>query len=300
MHLQAAEDFCKRYNEDSSQLHLRLLKHIVCLYWIDIESEHDGMSGDKSDSDPKDFAVSTFVVSVKNRWFLVTAGHILIDLQSRLDSGRRIWKSRLIAGSTSNPSESIPFNLEDTPRWHIHEDGLDYAVIQLRRGFVDPLSADGIHPLKEIHWKDYPKNADEYVLLGFPTQAQNLPFTSSEKHTNINITLGCPMLPVFPISDPPSALKCKHERFYAKVPLDKDMFDNSTNVRLTDIAGMSGGPIFVIKWIDDQNLEYWIKAVQSGWHKTKRILAACPIHPLVNRIEKLIDKHLESTDEYTS
>jgi hypothetical protein len=299
MCLELSEEFRNRYDEYGGQILSILIKHIVCLSWIDVKSEPDSFGNKQSDFAPDAFAVSTFVVSIKNIWFLVTAGHILKDLQSRLDSGRRIFKSRLFAGLISPPSsESIPFNLEDTPRWYIYEDGLDYAVIPLRPAFVNPLIADGIIALNENHWKDYPEEDGEYVLLGFPSQAQDISITSSGEKGNVNIVLGCPLLPVFPVSDPPEVLKRQHERFYAKVPIAKGMTDDP-NVKLTDINGMSGGPLFVIKWINNNNIEYWLVAVQSGWHKPTRILAACPILPLINGIANSIDKHLKSTDEYT-
>ena len=68
--------------------------------------------------------------------------------------------------------------------------------------------------------------------------------------------------------------------------------------KLTDIDGMSGGPIFAIKWIDSQNIRYWVVAVQSSWLRSERILAACPILPLVNAIEQSIDvKEKEPTKD---
>jgi hypothetical protein len=107
------------------------------------------------------------------------------------------------------------------------------------------------------------------------------------------------MLPVFPVSDPPEVLKHKYERFYAKVPITNGIIDDP-NVKLTDIDGMSGGPLFVLKWIDNNSIESWIVAVQSSWHESSRILAACPILPLINAIDNSISKHLKSTDEYTT
>jgi len=295
MNLELSDDFCKRYDKYGPQFLSMFMKHIVCLSWVDVKSEPDGNGNRESDYAPSTFVVPSFVVSIKDMWFLVTAGHILKDLQSRLDSGRCISKSRLYAGFGSDPSsEPIPFNLGDTPQWYVYEDGLDYAVIPLRPAFVNPLVADGIVALNENHWKDYSQEDGEFYLLGFPTQTQDISITSSGERGNININFTCPLLPVFPLSDPPDVLKRDHERFYAKVP-NGIMHDPS--VKLTDIDGMSGGPIFVIKWIDDDNIEYWLLAVQSGWHQTTRILAACPILPLINRISDSIDKHLESTDQ---
>ena len=51
--------------------------HIVSLSWLDVRIGRDGTSGDADTYDPKAFSVSAFVISVRNVWFLVTAGHIL-------------------------------------------------------------------------------------------------------------------------------------------------------------------------------------------------------------------------------
>ena len=40
--------------------------------------------------DPRAFSVSTFVISVRNVWFLITAGHVLRDVERRLKDGRQI------------------------------------------------------------------------------------------------------------------------------------------------------------------------------------------------------------------
>ncbi len=285
-----------RYNASAARVLDKLVRHVVCLHWVDVRSEPQGFGNKQSDYDPAAFAISAFVIAVRDMWFLITAGHILHDIQERLANGRTIMKSRLLADFTPNPATSgIPFPLEDSLQWHIDSDGVDYGVIPLRPGFVRPLVADGTLALTETCWNSCPNEVDEHFLLGFPSQANTLTIASSGHTRTVDISVACPLLPVFPVSDPPAALRSSYARFYAEVPIANGMTGVS-QAPLTDIDGMSGGPIFGMKWTDANNIRYWVIAVQSAWLKSKRILAACPILPLVNAIEKGIDQHLGSSE----
>ena len=73
-------------------------RHIISLSWLDAKTEPGEPAGDSGPYDPKAFSVSAFVISVHDIWFLVTAGHILRDLDGRLQAGRRIVQSRLMDG----------------------------------------------------------------------------------------------------------------------------------------------------------------------------------------------------------
>jgi len=65
-------------------------RHVVSLSWLDAKIEPDGPVHDTDAYDLKAFSVSAFVISVRHIWFLVTAGHILRDLDERLQAGRRM------------------------------------------------------------------------------------------------------------------------------------------------------------------------------------------------------------------
>jgi len=85
------------------------------------------------------------------------------------------------------------------------------------------------------------------------------------------------------------------ERFYARVPLPIGSADGR-DISLTDIAGMSGGPVFAVAHDGKNTLRYWVVAVQSTWLKSSRILAACPIKPLISGILRSMDQHEEELE----
>lgn len=264
-------------------------RHVISLSWLDAKTNPDGPAHNADAYDLKVFSVSAFVVSVRDIWFLVTAGHILRGLDSRLHAGRRIVKSRLMDGFASEESfPTIPFALGDIPQWYIDDDGLDYALIPLRPAYVAPLIAGGVWALSESAWTNIPDSAEGYFLLGFPTQAKELTVTWDGERGNVNVSLRTPLLPIQPTDNPPDVLKRGAARFYAKVPITTSNVEG-TQIALTDIDGMSGGPIFAVKNTGDDRFRYWVVAVQSGWAPKSRVLAACPIRPLMDAIERVID-----------
>jgi hypothetical protein len=278
--------------DNSSQTLLQcLFKHIVGLEITDVLNNPQSSTNDTAqDFDIQAFVISTFLISVRNFWFLVTAGHTLEALKTRLQSGRRILKSHLLDG-TSGMTGSIPFDLNLSKIFHIDRDGNDYGLISLRPLFSQSLMQGGIRPLTERHWTDIPELADDYYLLGFPEQAQIIKMTSNDNGGKISTDLGVPLIALQRIFTPPEALKSPAERFYAKVPIIQIPEEiKGKNASLTDISGMSGGPIFGVKQIEQNKLRYWIIAIQSGWLSQSRTLAACFIRPFIDGVIKVLDR----------
>jgi hypothetical protein len=280
-------------NDNSSQtLFQCLTKHIVGLAITDaLNNPRSSTSDIAQDFDIQVFIISTFLILVRDLWFLVTAGHTLEDTKKRLQSSRRILKSRLLDG-TSGMTGSIPFDLNLSKIFHIDRDGHDYGLIQLRPLFSQSLMQGGIRPLTEKHWTDIPELADDYYLLGFPKQAQIIKITSNDNGGRISTDLGVPLLALQRIFTPPKTLESPAERFYANVPITQIPEEiKGENASLTDISGMSGGPIFGVKQIEQNKLRYWIVAIQSGWLSQSRTLAACFIKPFIDGVTKVLEQH---------
>ena len=269
-----------------------LCKHIVCLSWLDVLVSPNEKSDKPSSYEPEAFAVSSFIITVKDIWFLVTAGHILKKLEKRLKAGRKIVKSRLIDGMAGATGiGSIIFDLGNEPQWYIDDDnGLDYGVIPLRPLYVQQLIAAGIKPLVSECWIDIPSDPDACFLLGFPKEEKKIDLRIFEDGGDVRIEIGTPLLPVEPIDNPPERIQKSADRFYAKVPIITAA-ESSLDKDFTDIDGMSGGPLFVIKQTGKGKSRYWIVGIQSSWLPDERILAACPIQPLADSIINCIEKN---------
>lgn len=267
------------------------MRHVVALSLLDAEREFEEDSL-PLDYQPGHILFSAFVISVQNIWFLITAGHILRDIETRIKSGRRIVKARLIDSLQDNQNKmSIPFDFHDAPKAPIYreEEGIDYGVILLRACYVRLLVAGGTRAFNENEYKDLPGKAEKYFLLGFPSQARKINHTRRELGGNITIDIGCPLLPIQPVDDPPAELRLTEKRFYVKVPIIPGNRYAEDGI-MTDIDGMSGGPIIAVKKINSGEIRYWIIGVQSGWLKSKRILAACYMEPLINALQGCIKR----------
>ena len=268
-----------------------VMKHLVAVSMLDIPKNID--EGDSSlEFQPSNILFSSFIVCVNKIWFLITAGHILKDIEDRIQSGRKIVRARLVDSfQDNNNSNSIPFDFVEAPKIPIYseEDGIDYGAIMLRNFYVRSLYADGSRAINEKENENIPDKADKYFIVGFPTQARNIESTSNENGGIINIDIGCPLIPIQPVDEPPIELKMKEKRFYARVPIIEGN-RYAKDGRMTDIDGMSGGPIIAVKQIDSNTIRYWIIAIQSGWLKSKRILAACYMKPFIKALQGGIKK----------
>jgi len=275
----------------SSEFLNQFCQHIVSLGGVDARIEPGADTDEESRWDTKQFCVSAFVLSVRGNWFLVTAGHILRELDERLKAGRRMIRSFLMDGTASGLElPPIPFVLGRTPQWYEYDEveGMDYALIPLRDGFVAPLQAAGVVALNERACADITVAADHYYLLGFPEEATRMQSTRLGGTIHTTIEMGTPLLPIQRVDLPPAFMVSEWPRFYAKVPEHESNGGKSNGVPKS-IVGMSGGPVFAFKRTSPASGKYWVIAVQSSWDSKSRTLAACPILPLVRFLEQRID-----------
>lgn len=276
-----------QHSSDAMNAYLnQFCRHVVALHWLDARQSPGEVSDDVSRWDPQNFYGSAFILSVRRAWYVVTAGHILRDLDERLSAGRKIVRSNLMDGMASGSVfPPIPFILGRTEEWYVYDkdQGVDYALIPLREFFVRQLLAAGVTALEETSVGSLDLDADEYYLLGFPQEAVRT--TSYRFGDTIHVTtdLGTPLLPVERVAAPPDYMKKSCPRFYGKVPNGSFDMENM-NGAPQSIVGMSGGPIFAVKRTSPTSGQYWILAVQSCWDPKSRILAASPVLPLVHRI----------------
>lgn len=219
---------------------------------------------------------SGFLVDAGGAWFFVTAGHILRDILTALDAGYNfdIWRFDDQTAGNENQMPPIPYDF-GIEKWLVIEDkdiGLDYAVLPLEDFYIQQLEVGGAEPIRENAWGDYVQDHDHWALIGIP----------SETISYDGVTLLTAKFSVIPLKvsePPPNAGKRSENRFYAKL-------DQMGNVK--DIDGMSGGPIFSLKKIENTWV-YHVIGVQSGWYPASKIIFACPIKSLLLEIVELIE-----------
>jgi hypothetical protein len=222
---------------------------------------------------------SCFVVSLRDNWFLVTAGHAVKELAELLQA-RKIRIVRAFLADYFGHRETVrrltPFPFDCTEQHYVDEItlGLDYAFIPLRDFFKKGMQANGIKPLSEKHWTDSRTvEFAVYALLGFPEEV------ATDYDPNIGV-------------EHPEIGSIGSVVVSAEALADKSLIPDSVNSALItgpwftgritantklDIVGMSGGPIFGLCKGEGGLLTYSVVAIQSRWHKTSKIIFGCPI-----------------------
>lgn len=228
--------------------------------------------------------VSAFIVEAADRWFVVSAGHVLTDIRSFQRQGFQFGVCYIRdAAAPRFENMGVPIDL-DPDQWIVcdpDEHGLDYAALPLRDYYRHTLSQSGFKPLSRSGWGDPSQRYDYMVVIGVPEMLV------SAQHGAVDIVkmrqVAIPLVPC----EPPSQVERKHElQFFARM-------DESAN-HLTDIGGMSGSPVFGIRWLSrdegdkEHTLQCWAVGVQSGWYKSSRVISAYAMEIFGQSLEALV------------
>jgi hypothetical protein len=232
----------------------------------------------QKDKEIQNFVVTSFVLSIKSQWFLITAGHCISKIEKLTNKhGYKIENCYLIdsLGLNSRYRNPIPFDYITSKPLCLSENGdFDYGVILLSSYYQELLEANHIQPLNEEVWKKQPAKIDFYTLMGVPHQLTKVALNNIEITTTLHkIELLDKKPDEFPDTDAPL--------FYGRITLDDSV---------TNIEGMSGGPIFGFFKNDKNELRYWLIALQSTWLKQSGFIKACPTHLLGRFLEETLKK----------
>jgi hypothetical protein len=226
---------------------------------------------------------SGFVVEVVGEWFYVTAGHILRDIRTATEEGGTfdIWRlGDQTAGNKFNDT-AIPYSFE-LGYWVVLEDsqtGLDYAAVHLAGLYRQQLEVGGVTAIAKDAWSDHLTDHDHWALVGIPSESVAYDGKSI-------ITARVVIAPLVPADEPALADQKAQNQFYAKLVDGSEQF-------VKDVDGMSGGPIFSLKKVDETWM-YSVIGVQSAWYRTSRTLAACPFSSFGLALEETVREVLSN------
>ncbi|MBL8918112.1 MAG: hypothetical protein JNJ54_04555 [Myxococcaceae bacterium] len=212
-----------------------------------------------------------FVMEVLGRWFLVSAGHCVRRMESILTATNyEVLEWGLYDGWASWSRHSlVPFNFADARRYFVDDDelGLDVGVIEVDPLLQRTLAAGGIEPLTPTTWLNPPETFLRHFMVGQPSE---LIRRVHEGPRLADCRLGPAMLAVEECPPPESMVK-PVPRFYAKVAGPMEFKDGTV---LSDLDGMSGGPIFGFHQRPDGQFAYYLVAVQGSWSEKHNVVAA--------------------------
>ncbi|MCK4605487.1 MAG: hypothetical protein KAU41_12495 [Deltaproteobacteria bacterium] len=247
-------------------------KHLVPIFFSCQKAEHK-----------QDFIFTAFVLSVRDQWFLITAGHCIKAVEQLVhEHGYQIVQCSLIDTMSleAKHRHPVPFDyIGSNPTSLSQSREFDYGIIEVSDHYKRLLEANNVQPLNEEVWKKQPSNVDFYMLLGVPAE-----LTKKDLNT-VQITstlLGVEVLDQRPEEFPESNVPL----FYGRINL---------NESLSNIEGMSGGPIFGFYKNDKGELKYWLLALQSRWLPSSRYIMACPTKLLGEFLEEMVHKIVTNT-----
>jgi hypothetical protein len=260
---------------DDKKLFEQLLRHVVSFA---------GAYRSKKDPEKVDpFNYSGFVITVGKQWYIVTAGHILQDLDTALKRGDIEFTERKLVdyyGPNAKFREPIPFDYEAHPRIHVNKDRLDFALILLSDIEVQGLQANGVIPFTfegkpERPWSEY----DRFVLVGFVKEHLRSDVDRSTGEVRLEVRAG--VVPVERLQSAPTTCnKTRFPRFIGKL---------TDNQQPSSIFGMSGSPIIGMKRTD-RGVDYWVVAIQSHWLPSERIIFGCPMPVMFDVLRRAIEQ----------
>lgn len=259
-----------------------LLHHCVRLGWVD---RTPGERAAANNGFGEHLSVSGFVVSVRDEWFFLTAGHVFRDILKALQGGQKFeeWYLDDLGANGEREGTAVPFDLRAVKNisWKFQESGTnagaDFAIVPLRQHYRELLASKGIIPLDEHYWDALPSmGCSHFLLVGVPSQLmRGVPGVGSVHRTIVAI-------PVDPLQKGPDDWLTPWPRFYGKLPDDLAHPD----LELMDIDGMSGGPIFGFARDENGDWQYYPVAIQSMWRRKPRLIAANYIRNLLHHIRQ--------------
>jgi hypothetical protein len=235
-------------------------------------------TGDQQEGRPAQFrAYAGTLIQIEDAVFYLTAGHILRELSEALHNDQVQIERAVLAdifGMNRVCNHPIPFDLKSAPMFFVDddEDGLDFGVIALRPYYIRLLAANGVIALGEQNWIHQSELTFEaHLMLGFPVE-----FTSECVSPSGDCALSPTMFGVQKLETTPEDLnKTTYPRFIGQL---------HRNLELKSVKGMSGGPIFGIKF--GPPTRYWIVALQSTWIRDRHLVFGCQIPVLASLINK--------------
>jgi hypothetical protein len=219
-----------------------------------------------------------FIYSDKTKWYWVTAGHVfnqLRELKNREEHGLlRINYYRLIdkVGMSRKGNFPIPFNFDIEKAKYIFNEGNfegkikeDFGFYELYYLVKETLGNSGVKPFtifKEA--SATPQTYNEFYLLGIPNE---------EIITKGNHTTFSPVI---------VSLKFIQED-HVNPNLPRLLFALPDGMELTNIMGMSGGP--VIGFPVENKERYFLIGIQSGYDAKQNISIVFPIKYFITYLQ---------------
>jgi hypothetical protein len=235
------------------------------------------------------FVTSGFLMSIKDVWFMATAGHVIDAIITRMEQEpQRSYHFGLIDnfGADAKHEEIIPFDFKGALKWQtdLESTGADFGLILISPYYRRLMEANKPVPITEAQWRYTRDEPFEFhVIMGIPNETVTRTHVDFKQYTMA-------MIPVTEITElPPTIPRRPYPTFYATL---------GPTTGIKSIEGMSGCPIFGFAKDTGGLWRYWIVAVQSSWYydRMPRIIAASLFRDLALEAEAYFEAEMEDED----
>jgi hypothetical protein len=232
---------------------------------------------------PRIWNASGFPLVVGNECWLATAAHVVNDLRREVAAGRndilKITDSWAGCSGTGRPI-SNPVRVEDLFVVGNDQDVCDLGAIRLNSLTVAALQGSGTTFLTESDWKESPHQPfDHFMMLGIPGEMVEERWSGNEL---VALRLPRGLFRLTKVDRPEDAKPTSHERFYGRISEGE-----KEGLTLTDISGVSGGPILGGTNVPG-GVRFRVIALQSAWLAGIKTVTADYIGPLGEALSRKI------------
>lgn len=228
------------------------------------------------------------------RWLVwMTAGHVMHDLDNLLRSsqvrGMRVtWHDNF----PHKDAQNIPCDYSSLHKIPIEMDGYDFGLISLAGFHAAPIMhARENQPLTEHHWTIDGFVGEEHYVVGSPHEFSELRAVRSDgkivDYSASSESVSVPVTEIDPTIDGDENDFWQHtDNFYGRII----QVHREDGTLLTDMSGMSGGPIFGVRDIDDKHFEYRLIAIQSAWMPGAKTVRGMRFSKIIGVLREAIDR----------
>lgn len=258
-------------------------KHIVVMTWFDQDVK-------KNIEEPwRYFAISGFVMSFENRWFLATAGHIIRDMEHNRLNGLTRVRSMGIAdhgGVEAQHQDIYPFDYDGAEKhWVVDDDGLDYGFIEIQPFYRTLMEANAVTAIDESHWDRDEPEYEEYFVMGLPSDQQIRLGGIERGEVTLEGRARIIVMPILKVSGDDAPPQKSTQVIFAKV---RD--ERVTSVK--DVDGFSGSPVYGMGPKDEQGrLPYRVVGMQYAWDPNKRVVIFSSVRTFARLFQQHLAKH---------
>jgi hypothetical protein len=233
------------------------------------------------------------LLEYKGKLLWLTAEHVIDNLSQALSSPVfSLSVMRWIDDFDVPGAEAIPVNHSQLKMKSWTSEGLDFGAIIIP--FLESqnlLANEKVSVMEERIWKNLMLASPEgYYVAGFPrswNEFNEKPVGENKILRSIKADIAC--LPVKPLKPPNNS---EDDHFWDKQGAffgELLPFPDAPNLKVDNIEGMSGGPIFSIERTKDYKIAIRLVGIQSSWKPAFGIVRAEPIDEIVEVLSEWDD-----------